>query len=115
MVYKIQCAVLLIVLSTRMCYSTSCLGNPRTLIRAADIQSHILNGYLSSWDCKSDYGYVSWFTYVTKCFQNTTCVGIQSTDPPTMCTLSSISGNGPVQTEDLWLINSELARFEGEP
>ena len=114
MVYEIKNAVFLILVSTHTGYSQKCNRDDKTLTRVISIQSPMLDDYLSFLDCNSNYGYASWSIYAAKCFRNISCVGIHYFDPPSICILSDIPRNETIQTDYLWLIKSELEKFEGK-
>ena len=114
MVYKIRNVVFLILVSTHTGYLQRCNKDDKTLTRANAIQSLMLDDYLSFLDCNSDYGYASWSIYAAKCFRNISCVGIHKIDPPSLCVLSDNPQNETIQMDYLWLIVSELEKFEGK-
>ena len=113
MVFAKTSIVALICLCIYYVHPESCGGPLRTLTRAVEINSHILKDYLRLLHCESEQVSVSWRVYATKCLQNTTCVGIHSDAPPSMCFLTNASRNEPMQISDLWLIRKELDQFEG--
>ena len=104
--------VVLILLCTNNVYSTRCSGQLMPLTRAIAIKSPVLTPYLRLLECESNQESDSWRVYATGCLKNTSCVGIHSDSPPSMCFLTTTSGNVPMQTRDLWLVKSELDQFE---
>ena len=83
-----------------------------TLTRSIEIQSPVLNLYLRLLECESNQESASWRVYATGCLQNTSCVGIHTESPSSMCFLRTTSRNEPTQTRDLWLIKMDLDQFE---
>ena len=113
MLFPKPSVVVLLCLCIYYVHPEHCGGHLRTLTRAVEIQSNILKDYLRLLHCESDHASASWRVYATKCLQNTTCVGIHSDSPPSMCFLTNTSQNEPMRIGDLWLIKKELDRFEG--
>ena len=114
MVCKVLKVVCLIVLVIDYAHAFNCGGASKTLKKAADIDSTLLYEYLSHVNCQTSTDCGTWQSYTARCLENATCLGIRSSQPLAMCSFSNISRNGPFQTEGLWLIISELERFEGE-
>ena len=57
-----------------------------------------------------------WFTALSRtgeCLHRPDCVGVRSSIPASICTLTSESSAEPIETDDLWLVVNELERFEG--
>ena len=98
----------LILFGIRYCIAFDCNSDKRTMIKATDIQ----NDYFISLDCQHNHGYSTWQYYMSKCLESATCVGIRSSVPPLLCSLSNTHVTEPLPMDnDLWLIVSELERY----
>ena len=113
MLFAKSSIVVLFCLCIYYVYPDRCSGPLRTLTRAVELQSDILNDFLRFLYCKSDQASASWQDYVGLCLQNTTCVGIHLGEPVYVCVLANAARNESMQISNLWLIESELKRFEG--
>ena len=114
MAYEALYVVYLFVLVIHYTLSFDCGYASRTFKKATYINSTLLYEYLSYVDCQPNIECETWHSYTARCLKNTFCVGIRLEQPLGMCIFSNISRNGPLQMEGLWLITSELERFEGE-
>ena len=107
----VQIIFYIIVFCNKYCSTVEC-DNRGTMTKVIEIQSYILHEYLSLWECQNDHGDATWQYYMSKCLQNTTCVGIRTSTPPAICTLSSMPSDEPMLIGDLWLVISELETYE---
>ena len=106
--------IFLISFFTEYANAIECGDDLRTMTKATDIHSLVLDEYLSLITCQRDHGNDTWEFYISKCLQNATCVGIQSNAPPSICTISNITHGELMPIDDLWLVKSKLDEYEGK-
>ena len=91
--------------------TSECSGPWREMKKVTDIQSTVLDHFLRFVHCHHRED--EWEFVTGECLNHPDCVGIRSSIPASICTISSEPSGETIEKDDSWLIVNELERFEG--